>query len=486
MSSRIAIFSKYVRDFMGQVPLAVAPSAPLDQVVGRMAAEDASSATVVNEAGQPIGIVTEQDITRQAAFQARPDQRAETIMTSPVLTIPADEYLYHAIGRMRRRSLRHMPVVDGAGGLVGMLDLHDTMAVASEGLIGQIDRLTTKGTRDELKAVKQTQVELARELFDEGHPATAIQALLTHINNDIYKRIVDGAVQAMEKDGLGPPPVAFDVIVFGSGGRDENYLFPDQDNGFVLADYPDAEHNRIDGYFIELAERMTKDLDYVGFPLCKGYCMATNPLWRKTISQWIEQINLWSQKHNFVALRLSDIFFDFRAVWGEAVLAGQLRREVTQIAKGNKFFLSAMFHEIDEHDVALGFFGRFITEKEKKEYRGQINLKHTGTLPLVETVRLLALREGATQTHTLKRIDALYEKDVLDRNELESLTKAFTHLTDLALRRQVSDFLAGNPVSYYVDPKRLTKSARTDLTRAFTDINVFLKRVRSDFTGEVF
>ena len=30
----------------------------------------------------------------------------------------------------------------------------------------------------------------------------------------------------------------------GSGGRGESYLFPDQDNGFILADYPDAEHTR--------------------------------------------------------------------------------------------------------------------------------------------------------------------------------------------------------------------------------------------------
>jgi hypothetical protein len=56
----------------------------------------------------------------------------------------------------------------------------------------------------------------------------------------------------------------------GSGGRGESLLFPDQDHGFVLADYPDEQHGEIDPWFIELAERFTATLDRLHFPLCDG------------------------------------------------------------------------------------------------------------------------------------------------------------------------------------------------------------------------
>ena len=82
----------------------------------------------------------------------------------------------------------------------------------------------------------------------------------------------------MKDDGLGNPPVAFSVIAMGSGGRSENFVCPDQDNGFTLDDYPDGLHTKIDSWFFKLGESMTRDLDTVGLPKFKGFVMATNPL----------------------------------------------------------------------------------------------------------------------------------------------------------------------------------------------------------------
>ena len=63
---------------------------------------------------------------------------------------------------------------------------------------------------------------------------------------------------------------------------------------------------------------MTKELDDIGFPLCDGYVMATNPLWRKSRSQWRDQLRYWGRKRSVVAVQLSDIFFDFRCGYGVA------------------------------------------------------------------------------------------------------------------------------------------------------------------------
>lgn len=485
MQSRTAIFSKLVKDFTDRVRLAVPTGARLGDIVERMSREDVSSVIVTGASGKPVGIITEQDVTRRAAFKCDPAVAVETVMTSPVLTIRADEYLYYAIARMRRAGLRHMPVVDDVGKLVGILDLHDALAAVSETLMGQIDALTQESNIDGLKQVKSAQAELAQQLLDENLPATEIQALLTHINNDIYRRIVDIDLKTMVDEGLGTPPVAFSVIVMGSGGRGENFLFPDQDNGLILADYPDDRHTEIDGWFIELAERMVRDLDAVGLPKCKGYVMATNPVWRKTLPQWKEQVRLWSRKRHTMMIRYCDIFFDFRCVWGDSKMADELRRFVTGIASGNRMFLRQMFEDDADHRVALGWFGRFITEREKESYKGQMNLKHTGTLPLVEAMRLMALREGIPETSTLGRMNALKAQGLLSHDDHDYLAGALREISRLLLRQQLLDYRAGKPVSNYVPPESLTQRERDILVEGFKAIQTVRKHVQGELTGQL-
>ncbi len=53
METRTAIFSKLVRDFMRDVPLAVAEGTPLGEAAQRMEAAGASSATVTDARGRP-------------------------------------------------------------------------------------------------------------------------------------------------------------------------------------------------------------------------------------------------------------------------------------------------------------------------------------------------------------------------------------------------------------------------------------------------
>ena len=486
MSHRTAIFSKLVSDYARIDVVAVGPDTPLRACMARMIEADASSVVVIDGDKHPIGILTEQDVARRVVFRADAEQPVADVMTSDVMTIVSDDYLYFAVARMRRADLRHMPVIDDDGALVGMLDLADAMADASAELMAEIDILTWEGSLDGLAQIKAAQVDLADHLMGDNLPATDIQALLSHINNDIYRRAVDIAIAAMQQDGRGPPPVEFCVIVMGSGGRSENYIYPDQDNGFILADYPDERHTEIDGWFIDLAVRLTEDLDRIGFPLCKGHVMASNPLWRKSISQWIEQITIWSRKRNTTTLRLCDIFFDFRAVWGEAALAHRLRDHVTAVAGGNLAFLQEMHADDEDHSVALGWFGRFITERDIEAHKGKMNLKHSGTLPLVEAIRLLSLREKIIKLSTIERMTALHEAGILKPDEHDYLAGGFKHISRLLLRQQIADFKQGLPVSNYVDPDGLSAREKDMLTNSFKAIRDLLDRVKGELTGDIF
>ncbi len=485
-NGQTAIFTRRVRDHMRVAPIVVAPATPVREAVALMTDARATAILIAPPNGRIEGILTEQDIVRRVTFRAPSGTQVCEVMSRPVRVVAEEDFLYHAIAHMRRRRLRHLPVIDGLGAVTGMVHLDDAVATATESRLEQIDRLTQEQSLDGLREVKAAQIDLADELFRENLPVPEIQSVLTHVNNDLYRRVVERSLNELAAAGWGEPPVPFCVIVMGSGGRGESYLYPDQDNGFILDDYPDSQHTKIDRFFVELATRMTRDLDTIGIPLCKGHVMATNPVWRKTATQWHDQIAQWCRRRSLVALRFSDIFFDFKSVYGEVDLAATLRENITGIVKANPAFLRAMYDDDIEHGVALGWFGRFLTEKENADHLGAINLKHTGTLPLVESLRLLALREGISQTGTLERLAALGEKSLLDADDMDYLTGAYHHITRLLLRQQIADFRAGKPVSNYVHPDDLSQRDRDILVDSFKAISRLRDRVRSDFTGDVF
>lgn len=496
-SMQTAVFRRVVGDRMAPPPLVVTPGTSAAETVRGMAAAAASAVVAVDGTGAIRGILTEQDVVRRVACRGDGELPVERVMTAPVLTIDRDDHLYAAIGFMRRHRLRHMPVVDAAGRLVGMLHLHDALAVAAGTLVEDIDRLTHEDTFEGLAQVKAAQVELARNLLRDGVPAPEILALVADINNDIHRRVLRLVLAELAAEGRGAPPVAFEAIVMGSGGRGESGLFPDQDNGFVLADYPDAVHEPVDSWLAEAAVRMVQRLDALGLRLCKGGVMASNPLWRKTLSQWREQLTLWVRRKHPVMLLAADIFLDFRVVFrsegpersGEPAASGglgaELRAFATDLVRRSPHFLREILGIHADHRAGIGLFGRLVTERDDPAHRGHINLKLHGTLPLAEAVRLLALTAGVSETGTLARIAALRTAGRATADEADRLSAAFAFVTFLQLRQQIADYGEARPVSSFVDPATLTERERATLKDCLRAVNEFRTRVAAELTGRL-
>jgi signal-transduction protein with cAMP-binding, CBS, and nucleotidyltransferase domain len=484
--SRAMAFRQLAGEHMLPPPPALPLGSSVGQAVDSLARAASDIVVVVDAGGIPRGVLTEQDVARRVTFRLDRDSPLDAVMGRPVRVIRANDLMFHAIARMRRAGLRHMPVVDDSDRLVGMLTLDGALARINGQLVGQIESLSQPDTPAGMAEVRAAQLEVAEQLLADGAPTPEIQALVSHINNDVYRRMVRHCAGAMEDDGLGAPPREFCLIVMGSGGRRESYLNPDQDNGLIIADYPDAEHDRIDGYFSELAGRVTQAMAGAGMPLCNGYVMAVNPLWRKTASQWRAQMNYWLGRRNPAALRLSDIFFDFHGVAGERRMATELRQYITDRLRNNRSFIREMFLQDEHFGVALGLFNRFILEKEDKGHRGELNLKITGTLPLVDGIRALALLHGVPETGTLARIAKLREQAVLDKDEADYLSGAFHHISHLLLRQQLADQREGKAVSNYVHPATLTDREDDMLVDALKAIRDLRDRLRSDLSGELF
>ena len=477
-----SFYSQRAGDYMATGVVSLTVQASCLEAVDAMRAQGASSIVVIDSIGRPVGIVTEQDVLRKVTFHLGEDTPITHVMSSPLRSIGEDDLLFQGIARMRRHALRHIPVLNGRGRAIGVLHLHDALAAATGRLMGHVEAMSQVRSIEGLSRLKEAQIKVALESVEDGEDLSRVQRLLCAINNDIYHQVVELCMEDMAADDWGEPPINFEVVVMGSGGRGESFLGPDQDNGLILDDYPDSDHDRIDRWFYEFACRMTASLDAIGFPFCKGHVMATNPLWRKSVSQWRDQIAFWVQQRKPKTMLLCDIFFDFSCVYGSGIMTGRLRDSVTEAVQ-HPGFLGALCLADQSHDVGLDWLGRLESESEPGPNKGKLNLKMLGILPIVGSSRLMSLREGIRESGTVARLNALFEKDVISRDEHAELVSAVGLLTDLLLGQQLRDVVGDKPVTKHVDPRGLSRLDREHLKEAFKNIRSFRAKVRSELTG---
>jgi CBS domain-containing protein len=327
-------------------------------------------------------------------------------------------------------------------------------------------------------AVKRAQAGLAAELLAEGLPVTEVVTLVSGINADLHRRILARCVAE-----AGAPPVPFALLLMGSLGRGESLLRPDQDNGFILEDYPDAAHDAVDGWFRDVAARFNDALDAAGFPLCKGGVMARNPLWRKTRTQWRDQLRIWARRRSGAALLFADIFLDLRAGWGDADAADALRAEAIRLMRSEPAWPAALATEAERLGVGLTFWGGFADDEAGPGTR--TDLKLHGLMPLVAVARLAALRAGVADPATPARIAGLAAHGVISATQAARLQAAFATLLDAVLRQQLADQAAGLVPGSLVDTARLAPTARAQLKDALRAVRSFAKGTTAELTGRV-
>ena len=469
-------------DAMQRGVVLAADSEPLIALATRLRTQGSWEAIVVDADGQTIGLLTAEDLLHRALFVLGPDQSVGRALARRTPTCRPSDPLYLVLARMRRDRLPAVAVVDAQRRPLGIVG-RDASALPVEALFGALARAANWQEAHEMPVAKAAQAELAAALLSLGESATAILDLISTMNGELMREVLLQSLTAMAHDGWGVPPVEFAMIVMGSVGRHESLLRPDQDNGFILADYPDSEHGRIDPFFIELAERLTRNLASVGFPLCAGNVMATNPLWRKSLSQWRAQISQWARSRSNTAILLADIFFDFRVVCGAVKLAEQLRDHVTEIVRGNVAFLVQMAWMKAQRSASVGLFGRLFADDGERA--DAVDLKLRGTLPLTNVVRLLALKEGIALPGTLDRLVGLRDTGVLTDEDASRWRADFELMEELLLRRQIQDVAAGRPASNLIDPNELERRQRRALIETLRHVDRIVSIFLRDRLGPV-
>ncbi|MEM0369189.1 MAG: CBS domain-containing protein [Pyrobaculum sp.] len=95
------------------------------EVAMRMYENKIGSVVIVDGENRPIGIVTERDLIYVLARSLPPDTPVWTVMTENPVVINENALVTEALEKMRSLGIRHLPVVDSAGRLVGIISVRD-------------------------------------------------------------------------------------------------------------------------------------------------------------------------------------------------------------------------------------------------------------------------------------------------------------------------------------------------------------------------
>ena len=93
----------------------------------QLMADHGIGALLVLQHGKPIGLFSERDYARKLALRGLRSRETpvSVVMSSPVITISPDASVQEGMQVMTELFVRHLPVVDGAGNLLGMVSIGD-------------------------------------------------------------------------------------------------------------------------------------------------------------------------------------------------------------------------------------------------------------------------------------------------------------------------------------------------------------------------
>ena len=461
-----------LREVISRAPVSCAPDTPVREVLKTMHELRIGSMVVTDAGGVPKGIFTVLDVLGRVALpQADVGAPISGLMSGSVVCLEEEEPLIDAALAMVRHAIRHV-VVTRDGRLAGVISERDLFGMQRSSLRRIVERIKAAATVPQLAEAAADVRSLARALLAQGVAAEQMTQMTCVLNDSIAQRVIELTAPRHPLTG------EWCWLALGSEGRLEQTLATDQDNALIFSSGGDLEAAR--RVFTGFAREVNIALDACGFPLCKGEIMARNPKWCLTLDEWRAVFTGWIRNPQPEALLNASIFFDFRALAGDAALAGDLRASVLQAAAGNAAFRRAVALNALQARPPLGLLRDF-TPDDSTAFPGTLDLKGVGARPFVDGARSLALAHGLPATSTAARLRGAAASGALPEAEAAALIDAFHFIQMLRLRRQYLESGIAVGAENRIDPARLNAIDRRILKEAFRQASVLQERLRQDY-----
>jgi CBS domain-containing protein len=451
-------------------PLTTRPNTPLREALTLIHEKKVGSILICEDEQTIVGILTRYDVlSRVTLSNLDLNTPISSVMSTGVKTLSVDDTAEMAGLLMSRFNIRHLPILD-CGRLVGIISERDLFSLQRLSLSNISSAIRAADDLQGLKKCADDIRTFARNLLGQGVQARQLTALISHLNDVLTEQLI-----AMVADRYKLNPSRFAWIALGSEGRGEQTIATDQDNALVYADEEGEVQRAI---YLQFAREVNEALDVCGYPLCKGNIMASNPDLCLSQQEWLHRFDRWIEQGNPEDLLKASIFFDLRALAGNADLLIPLKELVRVKAAAIPRFIKLLAENALNSQVPINWFGAI----EPTEINGQktIDLKLQGTALMVDAARIFSLAHGIEAINTRERLAAVGHALNVPDVESAAWITAFEFLQTQRLAVQIGEVsINGNP--NVIDIDQLNSVDRSILKESLLKVRSLQQHLQLDY-----
>jgi CBS domain-containing protein len=443
------------------------PDTSIREVARQMVEADVSCAVVALEDGH--GIVTDRDLrARVIAVDRSRDAPVRDVMSAPALSTDPERPAAEVALMMIERGVRHMPVIDASGHVLGVVRDIDLLAAETRDPFNLRREIRAAAAVADLQAVVRRLPEVLIGLHDAGTAAAQIARVHTAIADATIGRLLELIPADSPRSAIAPSWIAL-----GSHGRRELAPGSDLDSAATWPSYTTPADEAILRVMAEQAVHATRDIPGLS-PDPNGETAAST-LFARSLESWRAAVRRWAANPSAdrVPIVLSALLdgraLGQRTAWNETVLAEMLnplaRRELERwllgLAVGRR--------------VPTGLLRSRVLDAAGAPR--QVDLKRDGLQPIVELARYGGFAAGAGVVSTPGRLKAAAEHGVLRRADAELLAEAYELFTDLRVTHHLSQLQRGVPVTDTLARSELNGLSRSYVKDAFRLIGGIQRRM---------
>jgi CBS domain-containing protein len=206
--------------------------------------------------------------------------------------------------------------------------------------------------------------------------------------------------------------------------------------------------------------------------------MASNPDLCLSQQEWLSRFDRWIEQGNPEDLLKASIFFDLRALAGNADLLIPLKELVRVKAVAIPRFIKLLAENALNSRVPLNWLGAI----EPTEIHGQktVDLKLQGTALMVDAARIFSLAYGIEAINTRERLAAVGHALNVPEAESAAWITAFEFLQTQRLAVQIGEVtINGNP--NVIDIDQLNSVDRSILKESLLKVRSLQQHLQLDY-----
>ncbi|HKH22337.1 MAG TPA: putative nucleotidyltransferase substrate binding domain-containing protein [Solirubrobacterales bacterium] len=465
---------QYASDLVRRRPLTCPPNTTIREAARMMDTNEVSSILVDLDGGE-FGIVTDRDLrSGVVAGRLSPDDRVTALMSTPLISVSADQTGADVMLAMLDHDIRHIPVFASRSNLLGVIVGIDLVAAETRSpfvLRRAIARARDKAElREAASRLRSTVVALHRAGLTPLHVSDVVSA----VTDALIRRMIDLAIETE-----GPPPTQFTWMSLGSHGRREPVPSSDLDSGMAWLDRPDPDpiaaeprrrlaSARTAEYMRSIASHVADCVRVVGWRLDPHGVTPSGSFAASSIEDWRRSIEGWlTRPSDNRVLIATSILLDGRVVYGpERGL--DVKRLLFEL--GDRQSLESwMLRLALAAKPPTGFVRNIVVYASGKRHEA-LDIKHGGLLPVINLARYAALKGDLLANHTLDRLHSATAQGVMASEGARVLEEAFELFSALRLEHQVAQIEQGRDPDDRIPPEELDPLTRRYLRDAFREV----------------